>query len=74
MAGPKHTKAKRPESDIFLCQAQDERRSKADSLGTPPAVTVHIRGPIKGYIKPYYNYYPTVTEGVQYPTDSGPAG
>ena len=21
------------------------------------------RGPIKGYIHPYYNYYPTVTEG-----------
>ena len=33
----------------------------------PPPVTVYIRGPIKGYIYPYYNYYPTVTEGVQYP-------
>ena len=33
----------------------------------PHPVTVHIRGPIKGYIYPYYNYYPTVTEGGQYP-------
>ena len=38
----------------------------------PPPVTV--RGPIKGYIQPYYTYYPTVTEGGQYPADSGPAG
>ena len=30
-------------------------------------LTVYIRGPIKGYIQPYDNYYPTVTEGGQYP-------
>ena len=29
----------------------------------PHPVTVYIRGPIKGYIYPYYNYCPTVTEG-----------
>ena len=42
----------------------------AFGLGTapPPPVTVYIRGPIKGYIYPYYNYYPTVSEGGQYPT------
>ena len=34
----------------------------------PPPVTVYIRGPIKGYIYPSYNYYPTVTERGQYPT------
>ena len=33
----------------------------------PHPVTVYIRGPIKGYIEPYYNYYPAVTEGGQYP-------
>ena len=38
----------------------------ADCLGTAPLVTVGIRGPIKGYIEPYYKYYPTVTEGRQY--------
>ena len=32
-----------------------------------PPVKVYIRGPIKGYIKPYYIYCPTVTEGGQYP-------
>ena len=31
-------------------------------LGTAPPVTVYIRGPIKGYISPYYTYYATVTE------------
>ena len=36
-------------------------------MGTAPPVTVYIRGPIKGYIKPYYNHYPSVTEGGQYP-------
>ena len=30
---------------------------------SPHPVTVYIRGPIKGYIEPYYTYYPTVTEG-----------
>ena len=29
----------------------------------PHPVAVYILGPIKGYIEPYYNYYPTVTEG-----------
>ena len=29
-------------------------------------VTVYTRGPIKGYIEPYYNYFPTVTEGGLY--------
>ena len=29
---------------------------------TPP-VTVYMRGPTKGYIYPYYNYYPTITKG-----------
>ena len=33
----------------------------------PPPVTVYIRGPLKGYISPYYKYFPTVTEGGQYP-------
>ena len=33
------------------------------SLGTAPPVTVYIRGPIKGHILPYYDYYPTVSEG-----------
>ena len=28
----------------------------------PHPVAVYIRGPIKGYIEPYYAYYPTVTE------------
>ena len=36
----------------------------------PHPVTVYIRGPIKGYIQSYYNYYPTVTEGGQYPNNS----
>ena len=31
-------------------------------------VTVYIKGPIKGYIYPYYYYYPTVTEWGQDPT------
>ena len=26
----------------------------------PPSI---VRGPSKGYIQPYYNYYPTVSEG-----------
>ena len=34
----------------------------------PPPVTVYVRGPIKGYMYPYYNHYPTVTGGGQYPT------
>ena len=29
----------------------------------PLPETVYIRGPIKGYIEPYYNYCPTVSEG-----------
>ena len=33
----------------------------------PHPVTVYIRGPIKGYIEPYYIHYPTITEGGQYP-------
>ena len=28
---------------------------------------MYIRGPIKGYIKPYYIHYPTVTGWGQYP-------
>ena len=34
----------------------------------PHPVTVYIRGPIKGYISPYYGYYPTVSVWGQYPT------
>ena len=30
-------------------------------------VTVYIRGRIKDYIEPYWNDYPTVAEGGQYP-------
>ena len=33
----------------------------------PHPVTVYIRGPIKGYIYPYSNYYLTVTGWGQYP-------
>ena len=40
---------------------------KVKGLGWVLPVTVYIRGPIKGYISPYYIYYPTVTEGGQYP-------
>ena len=32
-------------------------------LVLPPPVTVYIRGPIKGYIQPFYIHYPAVTEG-----------
>ena len=35
-------------------------------LGTAPPETVYTRGSIKGYIYPYYNNYPIVTEGGQY--------
>ena len=34
----------------------------------PYPVTVYVRGPIKGYISPYYSYYPAVTEWGQYPS------
>ena len=38
----------------------------------PPAVTDHIRRPMTGYIQPYYDYYPTVTEGGQYSRNTVP--
>ena len=31
----------------------------------------YIRGPIEGYISPYFNYYPTVTEGGAVPSKEG---
>ena len=29
----------------------------------PPSINSLFSGSIKGYIQPYYTYYPTVTEG-----------
>ena len=51
-----------------VLRSQQGRAGRSFRVGycTLP-VTLFFRDPIKGYIKPYYNYYPTVTEGGQYP-------
>ena len=58
---------KESRSVILLKMVSEALSSTILNFGyCPDPVTVYIRGPIKGYISPYYTYYPTVTEGGQY--------